>query len=125
MAISGIGMLEGGLVGVGKAAFGGGTFFEHVLECLRFPVECAAELLGIVEVGGFGAAFFGEELGVVAGTGDGTFPSLGFGIGTSVSSSVVSFGLIEPGGFGFHFLSTRSDDAAVCAELSRFGVVSS
>ena len=125
MSISGIGMFEGGLVGVRKEAFAGSAFFEAVLDVGGLSVECEAELVRIVEIDGFGAAFFGVELGVVPGTGDGTFFPLGFGIGTSVSSSVVSFGLIEPGGFGFHFLSTRSDDAAVWPELGRFGVVSS
>ena len=38
---------------------------------------------------------------------------------------MVSFGRIEPCGFGFPFLSTGSDGAAVRTELSRFGVVSS
>jgi len=82
-------------------------------------------LLRIVELDGFGASSFFVELGMVAGTGDGSFLSLGLSVRTLVSSSVVSFGFVEPCGFGFHFLSTRSDDAAVWAELVGFGVVSS
>ena len=125
MAIPDIGMLEGGLVGACKEAFYGGTFFENLLERFGISVECEAELLRVVEIDGSGASPFFVELGMVAGTGDGAFLSLGMGVRTLISSSVVSFDFIDPGGFGFHFLSTRSDDAAVWAELVGFGVVCS
>lgn len=125
MFVPDIGMLEGGLVGAGKEAFDGGAFFENLLELFRRPVQCEAELVGIVEIDGFGASPFFVELGMVAGTGDGAFLSLGLGVRTLISSSVVSFRFVEPCGFGFPFLSTRSDDAAVWAELGGFGVVSS
>ena len=46
---------------------------------------------------------------MVAGTGDGSFLSLGMGVRALISSSVGSFGFVEPCGFGFHFLSTGSD----------------
>jgi hypothetical protein len=70
-------MFEGGLVGVGKETFDGGTFFEDVFELPGLSVECEAELIGIVEVDGFGTAFLGWEVGVVAGTRDGALGSLG------------------------------------------------
>ncbi len=125
MAIPDIRMLEVSLVGVGKEAFYGGAFFENLLEGFGLPVECEPELLRIVEMDGSGASPFGVKLGMVAGTGDGAFLSLGIGVRALISSSVVSFGFVEPCGFGFHFLSTRSDDAAVWAELVGFGVVCS
>ena len=124
-SIPDIGMLEVSLVGVCKEAFYGGAFFENLLECFGLPVECEPELVGIVEIDGFGASPFFVELGMVAWTGDGTFLSLGLGVRTLVSSSVVSFGFVEPCGFGFHFLSTGSDAAAVGAEGVGFGIVSS
>jgi len=125
MAIPDIGMLEGGLVGAGKEAFYGGAFFENLLELFGVPVECEAKLLGIVEIDGSGASPFFVELGMVAGTGDRAFVSLGLGVRALISSSAVSFRFVEPCGFGFHFLSTGSDGAAVGAELVGFGVVSS
>ena len=125
MSIPDIRMLEVRLVGVGKEAFYGGAFFENLLECFGLPVECEPELVGIVEIDGSGASPFFVELGMVAGTGDGTFLSLGLGVRTLVSSSVISFGFVEPCGFGFHFLSTGSDDAAVWAEWVGFGGVCS
>ena len=125
MPVPDIGMFEGGLVGLGKETFYGSAFFENLLELFGRPVQCEAELEGIVEIDGFGTSPFGAELGMVAGTGDRAFLSLGLGVRTSVSSSVVSLGFVEPCGFGFHFLSTGSDDAAVWAELVGFGIVSS
>jgi len=133
MAIPDLGMFEGGLVGVGKEAFYGGAFFENLLERFGISVQCEPELLRIVEIDGFGASPFGAELGMVAGTGDGAFLSLGLGVRTLISSSVGSFRFVEPCGFGFHFLSTclranthrqaGSDAAAVWAEWVGFGVV--
>jgi len=125
VSIPDIRMLEVRLVGVGKEAFYGGAFFENLLEFFGLPVECEPELVGIVEIDGSGASPFFVELGMVAWTGDGTFLALGLGVRTLVSSSVVSFGCVEPCGFGFHFLSTGSDDAAVGAEGVGFGIVSS
>jgi len=125
MAIPDIGMFEGGLVGVGKEAFYGGAFFENLLERFGISVECEPELLEIVELDGSGASPFFVELRMVAGTGDGAFLSLGLGVRTLISSSVGSFGFVEPYGFGFHFLSTGSDAAAVWAEWVGFGVVCS
>jgi len=125
MAIPDIGMLEVRLVGAGKEAFYGGAFFENLLELFGLPVECEAKLLGIVEIDGFDASPFGMKLGMVARTGNGVLVSLGSGVRALISSSAVSFGFVEPCGFGFHFLSTRSDDAAVWAEWVGFGVVCS
>jgi len=124
-SIPDIGMFEVRLVGVGKEAFYGGAFFEDPLACFGISGECEAELLGIVELDGSGASSFFVELGRVAGPRDGTFLSLGVGVRTLISSSVGSFGFVEPCGFGFHFLSPGSDALAVWAEWVGFGVVCS
>lgn len=124
-SIPDIRMLEVRLVALRTEAFSGGAVFEALLELLGLSVEDDPELVGIVEIDGFGASPFGVDLEMAARPGDGIFLSVGVGVRTLISSSVVSFGLIEPCRLGFPFLSPGSDDAAVGAELGGFGVVSS
>lgn len=77
VSIADIGMFEGGLVGVRKEAFGGGAFFENLLELLGCSVERDSEVVGVIQIEGFGASPFGEEVGMVTGTGHGAVLSLG------------------------------------------------
>ena len=77
VTISDIGMFKGSLVSVSEETFDRGAIFEDVFEFVGVSVESEAELEGVIEIDGLGASSFGAELGMVAGTGDGTFVSLG------------------------------------------------